>query len=145
MAPSTAINTRTLAAPTILVRKVFTIPHVERQVQIVKGLVQQERSVLLEQPPAQIVLQGSLARQLERPLALTALPGNSARQPELRANPPALSAGPVSTLELPLPPVLPARLVHSVHLLEPQAKLRVKTAPPESTARPLEPQAMLHV
>ena len=90
MAPSTAINTRTLAVLSTYVLPVPTTRHLELQVQIVKGLVQQERSVLLEQLPALIVLQGSLARQLEPQAKLrvkTALPGNSARQPELRANP----------------------------------------------------------
>ena len=55
---------------------------VELQVQIV-SLVQQERSVLLEleQPPALIVLQGSLAPQLEPRVRLrvkTAARGNTA-------------------------------------------------------------------
>ena len=91
MALSTAINTRTLSAISTVLLAITTHP-VELQVQIVKGLVQQERSVLLEQPPALIVLQGSLA-----------------------------------------------------HQLEPQAMLRAKTASRENTARPLEPQATLHV
>ena len=89
MAPSTAINTRTLAVITITVMLATTTQQRDIQVQIVKGLVQQERSVLLEQPPALIVLQGSSASQL--------------------------------------------------------ASLRVKTAARENTARPLEPQATLHV
>jgi hypothetical protein len=65
MAPSTAINTHTLSAITTVMLATTTHP-VELQVQIV-SLVQQERSVLLElvQPPALIVLQGSLAPQLE--------------------------------------------------------------------------------
>ena len=104
MAPSTAINTRTLAVLSTYVLPVPTTRRLELQVQIVKGLVQQERSVLLEQPPALIVLQGSLVRQLERPLALTALPGSLVRLPPPRANPPALSAALRTTLVPPLPP-----------------------------------------
>ena len=82
MALSTAINTRTLSAISTVLLAITTHP-VELQVQIVT-LVQQERSVLLEleQPPALIVLQGSLARQLEPQAMLrvkTAARGNTAR------------------------------------------------------------------
>ena len=58
---------------------------VELQVQIVKGLVQLERSVLLEQPPALIVLQGSLAPQLGSLRVKTAARGNTARPLEPQA------------------------------------------------------------
>ena len=54
-----------MAVITINVTLGTTTQQRELQVQIVKGLVQQERSVLLEQPPALIVLQGSLVPQLE--------------------------------------------------------------------------------
>jgi hypothetical protein len=76
MAPSTAINTRTLSAITTVLLATTTHP-VELQVQIVT-LVQQEHSVLLEQPHALIVLQGNLARQLGSLRVKTAARGSTA-------------------------------------------------------------------
>ena len=83
---------------------------------------QQESSVILEQPPALIVLLGSLARQLERPtLALTALPGSLVRQ-------------------LPLLRAKTAVRGSTVQQVEPQATLRVKIVPRDITlALPLPP------
>ena len=82
MALSTAINTRTLSAISTVLLAITTHP-VELQVQIVT-LVQQERSVLLEQPPALIVLQGSLVHQLGSLRVKTVARGNTARPLELQ-------------------------------------------------------------
>ena len=71
------INTRTLSAITTVLLATTSHP-VELQVQIVT-LVQQERSVLLEQPHALIVLQGSLVHQLGALRVKTAARGNIAR------------------------------------------------------------------
>ena len=92
MAPSTAINTLTLAVITITVKLVTTTQQRELQVQIAK-----------------LAVRGSTARPLEPQARLrvkTAARGSSA--PQL-------------------------------------GSLRVKTAARGSTARPLEPQATLHV
>ena len=124
---------------------------VELQVQIVKGLVQQERSVLLEQPPALIVLQGSLVwsllvktavqgstaqllEQLAMQHALTAVQGSTAQPLELPLAQIAVQGNTAQTLEQPV--MLHALTVVQGSTVEPQEQLLALTVAQGSTVEP---------